>query len=165
LQLLYFFVLCVATALFIIAARLGRARFALAIEKSAAVTRLLENDPIRVFIKILLQRENDPVALAHALRQNPYITRVEINVEGVAVDANFDLLLQEVAGRDNLEEATVIDRGWSDGGLPFARSRPILEHIQQNARITVVHLVNLRLSGNDVAAMLDNSPSISTILH
>jgi len=46
--------------------------------------------------------------------------------------------------------------------LHSIHARPFLEAFQQNARITTVHLVCLRLTAIDVATLLDNSSSLST---
>jgi len=128
-------------------------------EERSAVASLLENDPARKQIILELRHENDPAALARALRQNDYITIIWFFLEGVAENANFDVFLQEVAQHGSLEIAFV-----ADNRLPSIRSRTFLEAFQQNDRISNVHFRQVLLSGNDVAAMLDNSSSISTVV-
>jgi len=136
---------------------------AVVMEERSAVASLLENDPGREEFIIELQHENDPAALARALRQNDYIKCIWFCLEGVAENANFDIFLQEVAQHGSLEIVKLIDAENDDERLPPINSRPFLEAFQRNERITNVQLNRLRLFGNDVAAMLDNSSSISTI--
>jgi len=76
----------------------------------------------------------------------------------MAENADFDLVLQEVAARCIPKEVELMD---SDASI---RSRPFLETLQQNDRIETVHLDGLLLSGNDVAALLDNSSSASSFV-
>jgi len=112
----------------------------------------------------LMNHEDDPAALARALSQNPYITSIRFDLEAVAVTANFDPLLREVARSDILEKVCL--PGCTFPGatvrLHSIHARPFLEAFQQNARITTVHLVCLRLTAIDVATLLDNSSSLST---
>jgi len=127
-----------------------------------AVELLLGNYPQRKEITIdLRDYENDPAALADALWENNNITRIGFNLAGTAATANFDLLLQEVAQREILELGYLVDRQSGDERQPSIRWRPFLQAFRQNARIHNVSLKGTLLSGNDVATLVDNSPSIS----
>jgi len=103
----------------------------------AEITELLANNPARKHILLHLQHhENNPAALARALPQNRYIATFRFYLDGMAANANFDLLLQEVAQRDVLQEVLLADD--DDDRLPSIRSRPFLEAFQRNARIETV---------------------------
>jgi len=132
------------------------------------IADLLANDASRDFINIVLgYHENDPAALANALRQNRSKTFVQVTLCGIApavnVDAHFALFFQELERLDNLESLwlssnTVDHTIWQ---LSNVRSRPFFRPIQHNKSITAVYLDSLLLSGNDLTTLLDNSPAIS----
>jgi len=86
--------------------------------------------------------------LAHALRQNEHVRKIDFHLGGVSVNANFEPLLREVEQRKNLEEVMLMDTDDDGERLPSIHSRPFLEAFQQNDKITNVKLSELLLSGN-----------------
>jgi len=126
----------------------------------SVVQRLRQNDPARKFICIDLRLETSDADLAEALEQNPFVTEIILDLEGLQ-RTDWDSLLRVIAMRANLATLTLQDAGvFERRNAPAALVRSILRAIQQNMAIESVELKWFRLP-TDISSFLVNSPSIT----
>ena len=74
----------------------------------SVVNTLAQNDPARTRFSIRLQAEPSDAALAQALEQNPFITEIELNVDGEQ-RVDWNSLLRVIATRANLANVKLRD--------------------------------------------------------
>ena len=118
--------------------------------------RLRQTERTRIHIDLRYERSD--ADLAQALEQNPFVTEIELNLEGEQrVDWNY--LLRVIATRANLETVKLLDRPHRNA--PSALVRSILRAIQQNTTIRTVELNWLRLPA-DISTFVDNASSITS---
>ena len=90
----------------------------------SVVEELRQNDPENTFICLQLRYETSDAALARALEQNPFVTRIRLNMEDTEEQQQrpgWNSLVRVIATRANLEKVILAERS----GTPpawFARS-------------------------------------------
>jgi len=125
------------------------------------IEMLRQNDPARTTCYILLRLEPSDADLAQALEQNPFVTQIEIGLEGEE-RANWTSLLRVIATRSNLETVKV-----HDAFTPEERTEPaglkhaILRAMQQNTAIRTVQFVSVSLP-TDISTFVDNASLITS---
>jgi len=130
---------------------------------SAVPARLRRNDPAVTRIEINLRNETtDAGDLAQALERNPFITAFCVNLEGVqTTDVEWGALLQVIATRANLESVTLKDAfNAEDRNAPPVLVSAVLQAIQQNTAIKSVILFSLRLP-TDLSIFVDTASSVT----
>ena len=126
---------------------------------SAAIEELRQNDPETKCILVHLRRETD-ADLAQALEQNPFVTEIDLDLEGVQ-QTDWDSLERVIATRGNLETLTLEDSLMAgDRNAPATLVRSILRATQQNNSVRSVDLRWLRLP-TDISTFFDNVSSIT----
>ena len=125
---------------------------------------LRQNNPDKTAINIDLRDVTTSDAdLAEALEQNPFVTEIQLGVNGVQ-RTDWDSLLRVIATRAKLEKVTVRDALIAVRRNAPAASlvlRSTLRAIQQNTAIRSVELQWLRLP-TDISTFLDNASSITS---
>ena len=76
------------------------------------VEELRQNDPAMKSVSIFLRHETSDAALAQALEQNPFVTDIILNLDGVQ-RADWNALLRVIATRANLEQVALVDAVFS----------------------------------------------------
>ena len=128
----------------------------------SVVDRLRQNTwPPRTSICVRLGQETSDADLAQALEQNPIVTKIDLNLEGVQ-QANWNALLRVIATRANLETVKLCD-AVSAGrrNTPAGLVCSILQAIQQNTSIRTVRMWVIRLPA-DISMFLDKASSITS---
>ena len=74
----------------------------------SVVQLLRQNNPARTSIWIELRDETSDADLAQALEQNPFVTDIVLDLEGVQ-QTDWDSLLHVIAARANLEKVKLRD--------------------------------------------------------
>ena len=124
---------------------------------------LRQNDPEDTEIRIELRDETSDAALARALEQNPFVTDIVLDLEGVE-QTDWDSLLRVMAARANLRKVTLLDAYDSeDRTAPAALVRSILRAIQQNTSIRSVLLNSFRLP-IEISTLVDNTSSLTSFI-
>ena len=104
---------------------------------SHALQMLQRNDPQETEIHIYLDYENDDAAIAQALEQNQYVSRVWLHTTDR--NADWDHLCRVLATHGSLVHFVLVDDSLPlMNRAPADRIRPILQAIQQNASVRVV---------------------------
>ena len=81
----------------------------------SVVHTLRQNDPEKTAIRIeLREEETSDENLAQALEQNPFVTEIELDLEGEQ-RADWDSLLRMIATRANLEKVRLESANYSSG--------------------------------------------------
>ena len=116
----------------------------------SVVHSLRRNDPTITSIDIDLRNHVTSDAagdLANALEENPFVTAITVNLEGVqTTDFDWGALLRVIAMRANLAKVVLQDaEAMATRNAPPALVSAILQAIQQNTAIQIVSLVYLRL--------------------
>ena len=122
----------------------------------SVVEELRQNDPARthIVIRLIGTGETSDADLARALQENPFVTAITLNLEGVQ-RTDWNSLLQVIATRAKLEKVELVE-----GVRATALVRSILRAMQQNTAIRNVYLGWLRLP-TDISTFLDNASSIT----
>jgi len=126
----------------------------------SVIDRLRQNDPATRKINISLQHETSDVDLAQSLEQNPFITAITVDLEGVQT-SNWSNLWRVIATRANLETVKL-----KDAVDPEERNSPtilvsaILRAIQQNTAIQSLMLMHLSLP-TDISTFVNAASSIT----
>jgi len=127
----------------------------------SAIEALQQNDPEGSCIIIELRDETSDANLAQALEQNPFVTDITLDLEGVQ-QAGWDSLLRVIAMRSNLEKVTLRNAaGAEQRNAPAGLIRSILQAMQQNTSIQSVDLWWLRLPSN-ISTFVDTASSITS---
>jgi len=125
------------------------------------VEELRQNDPARRCFCIYLRNETSDEALAQALEQNPFVTKIELNLND-AHGLDWNSFLRVIATRSNLEEMTLRNTIWAEQRIAsVALVSAILQAIQQNTAIRNVSLLCLRLPA-DISTFVDMASSITS---
>ena len=120
-----------------------------------------QNDPALKSIRICLRHETSDAALAQALEQNPFVTDIQLGVNGVQ-RTDWNSLLRVIATRANLEKVKLWDAVPAVGrNAPAGLVRAFLHAIQQNTAIQGVGLEWLCLP-TDISTFVDNASSITS---
>ena len=134
---------------------------------SVVVEELRQNNPDITAISIELRNETSDAALAQALEQNPFVTDILLEFEGMQ-QTDWDSLLRVIATRANLERVELQDGNywggnyWVErGDAPTALVRSILRAIQQNTAIRRVGFCGARLPTN-ISTFVDTASSITS---
>ena len=122
---------------------------------SGALAILQRNSPRQTEIHLYLDLEEDDAAIAQALEQNQYVSRVWLYVETSDRNADWDHLWRVIATRGNLLHFVLVDDSLRLNRVPADRIRPILQAIQQNASVRVVEFCNNNLDAADLCSFLD----------
>ena len=123
------------------------------ITMSGAQQILQRNDPQQTRIHIELDHENDDAAIAQALEQNEYVSRVWLRPS--RRNANWEGLCRVIATRGNLVHFTLFDNDNHLPRVPNERIQLILHAIQQNAAVQVVEFCNANLDAADLCSFLN----------
>ena len=105
--------------------------------------------------------KDDDAAIAHALEQNQYVSKVLLRL--TQRDANWDHLYRVLATRGNLVHFVLFDHPAAPVRAPAERSRPILQAIQQNASVRFVELNHNFLSSEDLCSFLDAAVDVTDL--
>ena len=125
------------------------------------VGALRRNDPERTRFCILLRDERSDADLAQALEQNPFVTDITLDLDGVQ-RSDWTSLLRVIATRANLETVKLQGSVWrAERSARAALVKSILQAIQQNTAIRSVDMRWLRLS-TDISTFVDNASSITS---
>ena len=131
---------------------------------SNALELLRVNDPQRTWIEIPLNStvSYEDAAIAQALEQNQYITRVELQLTDAT--SSWENLYRVLATRGNLVRLALL------GGvhrsllrIPMERIRPILQAIQQNASVRVVEFCHTTWEAQDLCSFLDAAGHVADL--
>ena len=123
-----------------------------------ALRLLLRNDSHHSSTLINLDSERDDASIAQALKQNQYVSCVELRP--AQRNANWDHLFRVLATRGNLLHFVLLD-GLLLTRAPAERIRPILQAIQQNSSVCTVEFANTILGAEDLCSFLDNAAQIT----
>ena len=125
----------------------------------SAIDRLRQNRPARTSFCIALRDERSDAELAQALEQNPFVTEIDLNLNG-ARHTNWNSLLLVLSTRANLETVILRDGDWGvERNAPVGLVRSILRAIQQNSAVQRVDLNWLRLP----IEIVDTASSITSL--
>ena len=128
---------------------------------SRALSRLRRNSPQQTSVYIDLNEEEDDAAIARALEQNQYVSRVLLRL--ARRNADWDHLYRVLATRGNLEHFSLYDDLLPSNRVPADRIRPILQAIQQNASVRVVEFFRNTWEAEDLCSFLDNAAQITDL--
>ena len=132
---------------------------AAALETMMSALRLLrENDPQRNEIDIDLDLEKDDAAVARALEQNQYVSRVRLH--HAERNADWDALCRVLATRGNLGYVALL--GIFSRNFPRVQVRRILQAIQQNSSVRAV-LLGLNIPVEDLCSFLDGADHVADL--
>jgi len=130
----------------------------------SVVQLLRRNDPGTIGVVIRLQEEPSDADLAQALEQNPFVTEITLDLEGVQ-QTEWISLLRVISMRANLETVGVWDSLFSERrNAPVALVRSILRAIQQNTAIRSVEMRWMSRLPTDIS-MYVNTASFITSFH
>ena len=128
----------------------------------SVVEELRENDPAKTDITIFLYDETSDAVLAQALEQNPFVTDIDLYLDGVE-HTDWDSLLHVIATRAKLDEVTLQDAYRTElRNAPTALVRSILRAIQQNTAIRTVKFKYVRLT-TDISTFVNTVSSITAV--
>ena len=131
----------------------------------SVIEELRQNDPDNTEINIDLHEEPSDADLAQALQQNPFVTEIDLSLEGEQHRADWNSFLHVIATRANLETV----RLWDARIIAWPRNTPavllqlrsILRAIQQNRTVRRVEMCELPLP-TDISTFVDNASSITS---
>ena len=127
---------------------------------STALQSLRRNDPQRYSIEIDLNHEEDDAAIARALEQNPYVSRVWLNLAQRI--SSWDHLYRVLATRGNLEQFGLAN--YTSPPVRAARIVPIIQAINQNTSIRVVEFRCMTFEAEDLCSFLDSAVHITDLM-
>jgi hypothetical protein len=124
------------------------------------LARLRRNDPSETDAYIRLGRFNDD-ELSEAFRTNEHVNSIELDLNDLARNSNWDSLLRVIATRETLEKVALwqFESGYDDTD----RVTPFLQAIQQNPRVQTVGLRSLHISGDSMASFIDSATTVTTL--
>ena len=127
----------------------------------SVVEELRQNDPAMKSIRILLHVEPSDAELARALEQNPFVTEINLDLDGEQ-RADWNSLVHVIATRANLEKV-ILDDAYSaeQRNARAGLVRAFLHAIRQNTALRSVEMRWLRLP-TDISAFVDNASSIAS---
>ena len=105
-------------------------------------------------IQIDLNEEEDDAAIAQALEQNQYVSRVSLRL--ARRSANWEHLCRVIATRGNLLHFVLLDDILPLNRVPADRIRPILQAIKQNSSVSVVECRSISFTEQDLCSFLDS---------
>ena len=127
----------------------------------SVIEELRQNNPGRTKIRICLLDERSDADLAAALEQNPFVTDIQVDMDGVQ-RADWSSLLRVIATRVKLEKVIL-----QDAFIPVQRNAPaglvraFLQAIQQNTAIRRLDFQWLRLP-TDISMFVNTASSITS---
>ena len=128
---------------------------------SAALQTLRRNDPQQTEIFIDLNEEEDDAAIAQALEQNQYVSRVWLNLAQRI--SSWDHLYRVLATRGNLEHFGLANYNMPEPSPSRRGFVPILQAIQQNASVRVVEFCYNNLGHEDLCSFLDTADHVTDL--